>query len=128
MIELGRLGKSRTQIAAELDVDRDTLANWERAHPEFFGAMRRARELALAWWEDEGQKGVWERGFNANAYRLQVTNRFPDEWRDKRSHEHTGTDGTALVPEPSDRELAKAIVGILAVARIEHDERLRDTG
>ena len=117
-IDLGRQGKSRTQIAAALDVDRDTLTNWERARPEFFGAMLRARELAQAWWEDEGQKGIWDRQFNANAYRLQVTNRFPNEWRDKQSHEHSGADGARLIPEQDNRELAKAVVGILAAAKM----------
>jgi ssDNA-binding replication factor A large subunit len=45
--------------------------------------MLRSRALAQDWWEEQGQKGVWGEGFNANAYRLQVCNRFPQEWRDR---------------------------------------------
>lgn len=93
-VDLGERGKSRAQIARDLGVTRQTLANWEQAHPEFLDAMTQARELALAWWEDQGQEGIWSeaggRTLNANAYRLQVTNRFPDDWRDKQEHAHEG--------------------------------------
>ena len=78
----GAQGKSRHQIAALLNVAWETLRNWEKAHPEFLAAMSRARELSQAWWEDQGQKGIWSRDFNANGYRLQICNRFPDSWRD----------------------------------------------
>lgn len=82
VVDLGKLGKSRAQIAAALDVVRDTLTNWEKSHPEFLGAMTRAHELALAWWEDQGQTGIWAgKQFNANAYSLQMRNRFPAEYK-----------------------------------------------
>jgi hypothetical protein len=61
--------------------------------------MIRARELAQAWWEDQGQKGIWQKRFNANAYRLQVTNRFPQEWRDKQTLEHSCKDGAPIQVE-----------------------------
>jgi len=91
VIGLGRDGKSKAQIAAALDVTRQTLDNWAKEHPEFLDAISRARELALSWWEDQGQKGVWAGSqFNANAYRLQVLNRFPDDWREKVEQVHSG--------------------------------------
>lgn len=84
VIELGREGKSRAQIAAALDVARETISNWEKAHPEFLGAMTRAHDLALAWWEDQGQTGIWSspmsRSLNAAAYGLQMRNRFQAEY------------------------------------------------
>lgn len=50
-------------------------------------AMTRAREFSLAWWEKQGLEGIWSRDFNANAYRLQMMNRFPDDWRDRQELE-----------------------------------------
>lgn len=99
VIDLGKLGYSKAMIAADyrIDVTRQTLDNWGREHEEFFNAMLRARELSLAWWEAQGQLGVWGDGFNANAYRLQVTNRFPDDWKDKQSQEHTGPSGGPMI-------------------------------
>ncbi len=84
VIELGDQGKSRAQIAAKLNVARETLANWEKAYPEFLGAMKRAHDLALAWWEDQGQEGIWskpaKKTLNAAAYGLQMRNRFSAEY------------------------------------------------
>lgn len=84
VVALGRDGKSRAQIAAALDVCRQTLADWEKLHREFLDAMRRAHDLALAWWENQGQEGIWSeyqgRTLNAAAYGLQMRNRFSEEY------------------------------------------------
>lgn len=81
VIELGKQGKSRAQIAATLGHSRQTLYDWEKAHPKFLDAMQRAHDLALAWWEDQGQNGIWAgKQFNAAAYGLQMRNRFRDEY------------------------------------------------
>lgn len=93
VVALGRDGAGRAEIAADLDISRQTLANWESAHPEFLDATTRASDLAAAWWARQGRFGIWSREFNAAAYRLQVMNRFPDDWRDKQSHEHSGEGG-----------------------------------
>ena len=94
VVEMGRKGKSRIQMAAKFHCDRKTLDNWAKANPEFKTALDWSRDLAQAWWEDAGQEGIWTeqggRQFNANAYRLQVLNRFPDDWRDKQDHKHEG--------------------------------------
>lgn len=97
----------RAEIAAKLEVDRQTLANWEAAHPEFLGATTHARDLAAGWWAEQGRKGIWSKHFNAPAYRLQVLNRFPDDWRDKREHEVSGPGGgpitvTRRIIDPGD--------------------------
>jgi len=89
--DLGRLGKSRAQIAAALDVAIVTLRDWEEKHVDFSSAMKRARDFALAWWEEAGQRGMFMMGFNAAAWGLQVRNRFPDDYRDRREVEHSGT-------------------------------------
>jgi hypothetical protein len=89
--ELGKAGKSRAQIAAALDVAIITTRDWETKHPEFSAAMSRARDYALAWWEEAGQAGMFMMGFNATAWSLQVRNRFPDDYRDRREVEHSGT-------------------------------------
>jgi hypothetical protein len=96
VIELGRRGKSRAYMAAVLGVHRETLINWEGAHPEFFDAMAHARALAQAWWEDAGQNGLAADKFNAQVYSRSMAARFPDDWREKQSHELSGKDGGAI--------------------------------
>lgn len=71
----------RAEIAAQFDVARQTLHDWEKAHPEFLDAMKRANDLALAWYEKQGRLGIWAgKQFNANAWNLQVRNRFRGEY------------------------------------------------
>ena len=101
VIELGRQGKSRVQIAAVLDVCRKTLIEWEKEKPDFCDSMTRARELAQAWWEDQGQDGLWDsdaRRLNAAAFRFQMINRFPLDWRDRVEQVVQNPDGTSIAP------------------------------
>ena len=93
VLELGRIGKSHAQIAAALDVSRQTLHNWAKAHPEFFDAITHARDLAQAWWEDQGQEGLVMPGFNASLWAKSVSARFPDDYTERQRRELTGADG-----------------------------------
>lgn len=83
VIEYGRDGRSKAQIAARLDVCRNTLDNWAGVHPEFLSALTRARDLAQAWFEDKGQEGLVMPGFNASLWAKQVSCRFRDDYTDK---------------------------------------------
>lgn len=94
VVELGREGKSKAQIAAELDVCRNTLDNWAEAHPEFLRALTRARDLSQAWWEDQGQAGIHlGSGFNASLWAKSMSARFPDDYTERQKREVTGKDG-----------------------------------
>jgi Helix-turn-helix domain of resolvase len=96
VIELGREGKSPSQIARDLDVARDTLYNWAEAHPEFLAAFTRAGHLAQAWFEDMGQAGLTMPGFNASLWSKQVSSRFREDYTDRQ--ELTGKNGKDLLP------------------------------
>lgn len=106
VIEFGAQGMARVEWAGQFGVTRQTLANWEAAHPEFLDSTTHARELSAAWWAAQGREGIWSKSFNAVAYRLQVLNRFPDDWRDRQSVEHSGPDGKPIeTREVSDEQL-----------------------
>jgi hypothetical protein len=96
VIELGREGKSHAQIAASLDVARQTLHNWASAHPEFLDAITHARDLSQAWWEDAGQSGLTTPGFNASLWAKSVSARFPADYTERSKQEHSGPNGTPL--------------------------------
>lgn len=93
VIEHGRTGKSLTWIATELGVVRQTLHNWMKQHPQFMDAMTRAKELSQRWWEDKGQQGMEQQGFNASVWSRSMAARFPDDWREVKGTELTGKDG-----------------------------------
>jgi len=102
VIEFGRQGFSRVQMAAELEVAKATIQNWEKEHPEFLAAMTRAMTLSQAWWEKKGQEclvmpaGV---SFQASAWSRSMAARFPDDWREKTATEHSGPDGGPIKAE-----------------------------
>lgn len=114
VVELGRQGKSHAQIAATLDVSRQTLHNWAAVHPEFLDAITHARDLAQAWFEDKGQEGLDRAGFNASLWAKQVSCRFPDDYTDRQKRELTGRDGGPIAVtagELTDEQLAAIAAG-----------------
>lgn len=96
VIDLGKQGKSVTQIAATLEVTRKTLYNWEEQFPEFLYALSYARELAQAWFEDKGQEGLDKPGFNSSLWAKQVSCRFPNDYRETTRNELANADGKAF--------------------------------
>jgi hypothetical protein len=83
VVEWGQAGKSRAWICAELGVVRQTLKNWEAAHPDFLVAMERAKLAEQQWWEDAGQGGMVMPGFGSSVWSRSMAARFPDDWREK---------------------------------------------
>jgi hypothetical protein len=82
VIEWGRDGKSRTWIASEIDVTRETLNEWAKAHPAFSDALTRAKLHEQRWWEEKGTEGMTSNLFNGGVWSKHMSCRFPDEWRE----------------------------------------------
>jgi hypothetical protein len=93
VIEYGKAGKSAAWMAAELGVDKDSLYEWAKVHPEFSDAFTRARLESQRWWEDKGQSGMEAPGFNASIWSRSMAARFPEDWREKAAVEMTGANG-----------------------------------
>lgn len=94
VIELGRLGKSKAQMASHFEVSRQTIDNWADAHPEFLEALNRAMAHCQAWWEDQAQSGMFTPGFNAAVWKKSVEARFRDDYTEKREIDHKSSDGS----------------------------------
>lgn len=94
VIELGRQGYSKAQIAVELGVVSDeTLSDWGKVNPSFSAALARARQASLAFWESQALKSLANRDFNSNLYRVAMAGRFPAEYRDAPKAEITVSAG-----------------------------------
>jgi len=96
VIALGKEGKTVTQMAAALDVTKQTLHNWKAVHPEFFDAMTRATIHSQAWWEEMGQANLISMpgtSLNGSVYSRSMAARFPDDWRESKGVELTGANG-----------------------------------
>lgn len=86
VVEYGRQGKSKTWMAAKIGVSRECLYEWDRVHPDFSDALKRAKALEQMWWEDSGQDGMTGDKFNGQVWGRSMSARFPDDWREKVAH------------------------------------------
>lgn len=87
VIELGRKGYTRAQMASHLNIARATLYLWADAHPEFMDALSRARDHAQAYWEHYGQNHMLTKdgvSLNAGVYNKMMSAAFPDDYTEKR--------------------------------------------
>jgi DNA-binding XRE family transcriptional regulator len=86
VVNQGRQGKSRTQIAVYLGVSRKRLKAWEKEHPEFAEAMEIALDYARAWWENKAQRSLGQKHFQAGMLAKMMASRFPDEYSERMVH------------------------------------------
>lgn len=96
VVEWGKQGKSKTWIAAELDITKETLYQWIKTYPDFSDAITRATVQCQRWWEDAGQNGLTSNVFNSTVWTKNMAARFRDEWTDRQ--EISGMDGAPLIP------------------------------
>lgn len=101
VVELGKLGYSPMQIAAELDIDRATLYNWSDQFPEFFTALKRAKVYEQAWWEKTGMEGLVSGKFNAMVWSKSVAARFREDYTERK--EVSGIDGGPIKTENTNK-------------------------
>jgi len=81
VIEMGRDGKSLTQIASALNVTRQTLYNWINEHPDFFDAVELSRTHSQAFYEDLHHAAViGEVDVNPALIHRAMQCRFPNHW------------------------------------------------
>ena len=98
--ELGRQGKSRESIAANLNVSWNTLNIWAETHPEFLEALSNAKTLEQDYWEDLGLRYIVEAPggskLNSAVWGRSMAARFPQKWRDNSKMEVVGKDNGAI--------------------------------
>jgi len=100
-VELGTIGKSIEQIAADIGVSTRVLFDWRDKHEEFLHALEYAKELEQTWWEDQAQAYMVEthqgQKLNASLWSRSMAARFPKKYRESVKQEITGADGAPLL-------------------------------
>jgi len=85
-------GKSVTQFAAMIGVNRSTVYEWAEHHKEFSDALSRGKEAGEAYWETELQGMMYNKEVNAPLVKLYFANRF--NWHDKTEVDNRSSDGS----------------------------------
>ena len=120
VIELGKQGKSRAQMFAETGVPYSTFQAWEHGQPEFQAAMKEARALALAYWEDLAHNHMQEAPggvrLNTGLWSRSMAARFPVEYRDNAKVELVGKDDGPIQVDHI-HDFAKELMDDLLVLR-----------
>jgi hypothetical protein len=96
--DLMRQGFSKTAAAGAIGVDRDTLLNWAKEHPAFFGAVKRGEAARTHKLETDLLRAPDAPTVTSRIFALK--NAAPEEWRDRQQHDHTSSDGT-MSPKPA---------------------------
>lgn len=96
IIELGKDGKSIAQMAAHFDVDKASVYDWAANHEEFSTALARAKAHSQKWWEDQAQKNLSDRNFNAQLWLKSVASRFRDDYTERTQTELSGPNGAPV--------------------------------
>jgi hypothetical protein len=99
VIQCGREGMGKAEMAAELGIAYSNFDRWQHEHPEFQDAVKEAVRQSQAWWEKMGRVSTFGGvdGFNATSYIFQMKNRFRADWNDTVKSEHSGPDGGAII-------------------------------
>ncbi len=89
VIEIMATGLSLTAFAGDIGVSRDTVNEWQRVHPDFSDAVKVAKAKRTAALE----RGMFsaESGPQVTARIFALKNADPEEWRDKKEVEHSGS-------------------------------------
>lgn len=87
-------GYSTTALAGHLGVSRQTLYDWMDAHPDFLDAVKEGQAASAIWWENCLRDNAAKGEGNATSAIFGLKNRAPQDWRDKREHDHTSSDGS----------------------------------
>ncbi len=87
-------GFSKTATAGKLGVCVNTLKGWTKDNPEFLTAIKDGEAARTAFLEETLLAAPDGPTVTSRIFALK--NAAPDEWRDKREHEHTGKDGANL--------------------------------
>lgn len=99
VVECGRQGMSKCEMALELDIAYSNFDRWQNEIPEFQEALKDAVRHSQAWWERNGRLATFGAvdGFNATSYIFNMKNRFRADWNDTVKNELSGPDGGAIV-------------------------------
>lgn len=92
VVEMGKTGASKAEMALDLDIAWSTFQSWEQQHEEFSVAVKKAMQLSRGWWEKQGRlKTFNDKDFNPTSYIFQMKNRFREDWADRQVNEQAGT-------------------------------------
>lgn len=113
-------GLSLAAAAASLGIHRQRVYDWERKHEAFADTIKLGRAKRQLFLEQRLLKA--DAGPVVTSTIFALKNAAGEDWRDKQEVEHTGKDGSDLLPKHDSRQIARAVLSILGQAKLEDSE------
>ena len=90
LIEHMAEGYSFKSFGGVVGVCEDTLYQWQKVHKEFSESNKIGKLKSMIWWEKVGKKGMMNEipFFNDRIFRLNMINRFREDWTDGTKNEN----------------------------------------
>jgi hypothetical protein len=108
-----------------MGISRKCLYEWADRYPEFSDAIAQARDYAQAWWEDQGQAGMWQSPegarLNPQLWSRSMAARFPDDYRENSKVDLSSSDGS-MSPAVDDTTRSARVAQLLALAQKRKEE------
>lgn len=102
IIEWGKEGASKAEMACNMGIHKDTLNEWDKTYPEFSVALKMAVQYSQVAWEKIGKQAVEGAipNYNATTWIFNMKNRFSDDYKDviKQDIQPLGKDGLPTDP------------------------------
>lgn len=112
VITLMMEGASITEVAAFLDISRETIYDWideksPRYNRDFSYTIKKGLSLSEAWWEKKGRVNLENKDFNSTLWYMNMKNRF--KWADRQTIDNNinSTGLTISVNESTAREIER---------------------
>lgn len=98
VIEWGKEGASKAEMACNLGIHKDTLYEWDKTYPDFSDSLKLAVQYSQVSWEKIGKAAVSGTipNFNAATWIFNMKNRFSEDYKDTIKQEHTGANGAPI--------------------------------
>jgi len=92
VIEMGRQGYCKAEMASELGVSRECIYEWARVHEEFSDALELAMTFSEGWWDALANKAILlpPSKFNTALWARMMSARFPHKYRETTRTAHSG--------------------------------------
>lgn len=127
VVELGKQGLSKHQIASELGLVISNLMNWAEVHPEFHEAMSLAVQYSMSYWEQMAHLHMIETPggpkLNTGLWSRSMAARFPEQYRENSKVELTGKNDGPVQVEHTHDFTGELLNELLAVRQSDAESR-----
>ena len=107
VIDLMKSGKSKVEVAAELDITEDTLYDWIKRQNLFRESIKKGEVHLKKWWIEKGKEAIDKRYYQASMFVWMTKNILG--WADREEITHSGEMTIKIAPRVNSYQQVKEV-------------------